>query len=76
VARAKGNLLLKVNVEKAMETLVDVKRTIEEKEGLFVKNFIASSDLDTDETNYGTDVVEAFASKTTVIQAVAVLRYG
>jgi HlyD family secretion protein len=76
-ARAKGNLLLvKVNVEKAVEILVDVKRTIQGNEGLFAKNFIARSDLDRDETNYGTDVVEAFASKAAMIKAVAVLKYG
>lgn len=74
VNQAKANLLsAKANLEKAEAALLDAKRTLNRNKELFLKNYIARSDLDTSETNYETSVAGSSAAKAEIAKAEAAL---
>jgi HlyD family secretion protein len=75
VEQARANLLYaKANLEKADASFIDAKRTLERNKGLFSKNLIAKSELDTSETNYETTKAQINASKAQIAQAEASLK--
>jgi len=75
VALAQANLLsTKANVEKAVVTLADAKRSMNRQKELFAKNLVARSDLDAAETAYETATTQVNAAKAQVSQAEATLR--
>lgn len=77
VEQAKANLLLaKANVEKVEAVLLDANRTMDRNRGLFSRNLIARSELDTSETNYEAARAQVSAAKAQVAQAEAALRYA
>lgn len=77
VEQAKANLLLaKANVEKVEAVLLDANRTMDRNRGLFSRNLIARSELDTSETNYEAARAQVNAAKAQVAQAEAALRYA
>lgn len=72
-ARA-GLLLSKANLEKSEASLVDSQRSMNRTKELFLKNFIARSDLDTAETNFLTAKAQVTASKAQIAQSDATLK--
>jgi HlyD family secretion protein len=75
VALAQANLLsAEANVEKAVVTLADAKRTMNRQKELFAKNLVARSDLDAAETAYETANTQVTAAKAQVGQAEATLQ--
>jgi HlyD family secretion protein len=75
VALAQANLLsTKANVDKAVVTLADAKRSMNRQKELFAKNLVARSDLDAAETAYETATTQVNAAKAQVSQAEATLK--
>ncbi|MEK7773039.1 MAG: efflux RND transporter periplasmic adaptor subunit, partial [Deltaproteobacteria bacterium] len=74
VRQARANLLVaKANLEKSEAALVDAKRTLDRNRGLFSKDLVARSDLDTAETDYETAKAQVSVSKAQIAQADAAL---
>jgi HlyD family secretion protein len=74
VGQARANLLsAKANLEKSQVMLRDTKTTLERNKTLYVKNFIAKSELDTSETNYLSAIAQIKVAEAQVQQAQAAL---
>lgn len=75
VEQAKANLLsAKANLDKAVSTQADAKRTLERNKTLFSKGLIARSDLDTAQTNYETASAGVSAAGAQAAQTEAALK--
>jgi HlyD family secretion protein len=75
--QARANVLAaKANVDKAVATLADSKRTRDRNRELFSRNLIARSDLDTAESNYDANDAQVKAVQAQVAQTEAALRYA
>ncbi|MBZ0155515.1 MAG: efflux RND transporter periplasmic adaptor subunit [Alphaproteobacteria bacterium] len=75
VAQARANLFsAQANLEKAEITRADAKRTMERSRELVQRGFIARSELESAETNYGTSVAQVSAAKAQVAQTEAALK--
>jgi HlyD family secretion protein len=74
VAQARANLQAALaNVEKAVTTVADSKRTNERNKTLLARNLIAQSDLDTSQTSYESNVAQLSAVRAQVDQTKAAL---
>jgi HlyD family secretion protein len=74
VGQAQANLqAAKANLEKSQVAVSDTKNTLNRNKALYVKNFIAKSDLDTAETNYLSAEAQVKSSQAQIEQAQAAL---
>jgi HlyD family secretion protein len=74
VGQARANLqAAKANLEKSQVAVSDTKNTLTRNSTLYVKNFIAKSDLDTAETNYLSAEAQVKSSQAQIEQAQAAL---
>jgi HlyD family secretion protein len=74
VDQARANLAnARANVDRALATEVDAKRTWDRYKNLFDRNLVAKSQMDTAETSYLTAAASTVAAKTQVDQTAAAL---
>ena len=66
----------KANLDKAIATEVDAKRTMGRNKKLISENLIAQSDFDTSETNYETAAASVEAAKGQVDQTLAAMKFA